>query len=129
VNSIGYVALLGLVVVGTLAATLAPFLSLDGLAAVLRRVFPFERGLFEDKVANVWCALSVVVKLKRHFSHATLARMWSVRVRACVKERAGHMLMPRGVPPQPRRDRAGLIAVGVGPRAPAVAHTLLLRAL
>lgn len=26
-----------------------------GLAQVLHRLFPFARGLFEDKVANVWC--------------------------------------------------------------------------
>lgn len=27
------------------------------------RIFPFARGLFEDKVANVWCALNTVHKL------------------------------------------------------------------
>ncbi|XP_023574101.1 dolichyl pyrophosphate Man9GlcNAc2 alpha-1,3-glucosyltransferase isoform X2 [Octodon degus] len=31
---------------------------------VLRRLFPVDRGLFEDKVANVWCSLSVFVKMK-----------------------------------------------------------------
>ncbi|RKF78917.1 putative dolichyl pyrophosphate Man9GlcNAc2 alpha-1,3-glucosyltransferase [Golovinomyces cichoracearum] len=33
-------------------------------AQILHRIFPFARGLFEDKVANIWCALNVVVKLK-----------------------------------------------------------------
>lgn len=32
---------------------------------IIHRVFPFSRGVFEDKVANFWCALNVVVKLKR----------------------------------------------------------------
>ncbi|KCV68836.1 hypothetical protein H696_04254 [Fonticula alba] len=32
--------------------------------AVLRRVFPVGRGLFEDKVANIWCAVSPAVKLR-----------------------------------------------------------------
>ncbi len=32
---------------------------LDGVAQVLRRLFPFERGIFEGKVANVWCTASV----------------------------------------------------------------------
>lgn len=32
---------------------------LDGIRQVLKRLFPFERGLFEGKVANIWCALSV----------------------------------------------------------------------
>lgn len=33
-------------------------------AQLLYRVFPFARGLFEDKVANFWCALNTVIKLK-----------------------------------------------------------------
>lgn len=40
---------------------------------VLHRVFPFSRGLFEDKVANFWCALNVVVKL-RHYSPELLQK-------------------------------------------------------
>ena len=31
---------------------------LERLAHVLRRIFPFERGLFEGKVSNLWCALN-----------------------------------------------------------------------
>lgn len=31
---------------------------LDRLLHVLRRIFPFQRGLFEGKVANLWCVLS-----------------------------------------------------------------------
>ncbi|KFY42005.1 hypothetical protein V494_02664 [Pseudogymnoascus sp. VKM F-4513 (FW-928)] len=34
------------------------------LAQLVHRVFPFARGLFEDKVANFWCALNIVYKLK-----------------------------------------------------------------
>ena len=33
---------------------------------VLHRVFPFSRGLFEDKVANFWCALNVVLKIRNY---------------------------------------------------------------
>jgi alpha-1,3-glucosyltransferase len=33
-------------------------------AQLLFRVFPFARGLFEDKVANFWCVANVVYKLK-----------------------------------------------------------------
>ena len=32
---------------------------------LLHRIFPFARGVFEDKVANFWCALNTVYKLKR----------------------------------------------------------------
>jgi alpha-1,3-glucosyltransferase len=30
----------------------------------IHRIFPFARGLFEDKVANFWCALNTVYKLR-----------------------------------------------------------------
>lgn len=38
----------------------------EQLAQVLHRVFPFARGLFEDKVANFWCALNVLLKLHQY---------------------------------------------------------------
>ncbi len=34
------------------------------LAQAIHRIFPFARGIFEDKVANVWCTLNVLVKLR-----------------------------------------------------------------
>lgn len=36
------------------------------LVQMVHRVFPFARGLFEDKVANFWCAINVVVKLRQY---------------------------------------------------------------
>ena len=33
------------------------------LVQTTHRIFPFARGLFEDKVANIWCALNTVHKL------------------------------------------------------------------
>ncbi|XP_025109774.1 dolichyl pyrophosphate Man9GlcNAc2 alpha-1,3-glucosyltransferase-like [Pomacea canaliculata] len=42
-----------------------PFLSsIEAVHSVLVRLFPFNRGLYEDKVANFWCTLSVLIKLK-----------------------------------------------------------------
>ncbi|KAA8645869.1 hypothetical protein EYZ11_002065 [Aspergillus tanneri] len=35
------------------------------LTQIIHRVFPFSRGLFEDKVANFWCALHTFYKLHR----------------------------------------------------------------
>ena len=40
---------------------------------VASRVFPFYRGLFEDKVASIWCSLSVLVKFKEIFDNSTMA--------------------------------------------------------
>ncbi|UKZ81338.1 hypothetical protein TrVFT333_009110 [Trichoderma virens FT-333] len=36
----------------------------EQLVQMVHRVFPFSRGLFEDKVANFWCALNTVIKLR-----------------------------------------------------------------
>ena len=41
---------------------------------VVHRVFPFQRGIFEDYVANFWCCLNVAVKLKRLMEPALLAK-------------------------------------------------------
>ena len=44
------------------------------LSQVIHRVFPFARGLFEDKVANVWCAIHTIYKLNK-FSAVILSRV------------------------------------------------------
>jgi alpha-1,3-glucosyltransferase len=36
----------------------------EQIVQMIHRVFPFARGLFEDKVANFWCAANVIVKLR-----------------------------------------------------------------
>lgn len=38
------------------------------LKQILIRMFPFQRGLFEDKVANFWCTTNILVKYKNVFS-------------------------------------------------------------
>ncbi|KAK1781913.1 ALG6, ALG8 glycosyltransferase family-domain-containing protein [Copromyces sp. CBS 386.78] len=38
----------------------------EQLVQMIHRVFPFARGLFEDKVANFWCAANVVIKLRKY---------------------------------------------------------------
>ncbi|KAG6010817.1 hypothetical protein E4U21_004205 [Claviceps maximensis] len=38
----------------------------EQMIQMIHRIFPFSRGLFEDKVANFWCALNVVVKLRNY---------------------------------------------------------------
>ncbi|GAB5359971.1 hypothetical protein AAMO2058_000587500 [Amorphochlora amoebiformis] len=49
----------------TFSLVLAPFLtSLESIGHVLHRVFPVKRGLFEDKVANFWCATHLLIKWK-----------------------------------------------------------------
>ena len=67
---------LGFAVIATALAILSPFLSTpDTILQVAHRVFPFARGIFEDKVANFWCTVNVVIKLRTIFSEGTLARL------------------------------------------------------
>uniref|UniRef100_A0A7S1Z6G9 Alpha-1,3-glucosyltransferase n=1 Tax=Trieres chinensis TaxID=1514140 RepID=A0A7S1Z6G9_TRICV len=64
---IGRFCALGATVIFTFVALWVPFAlySSPGVTAgeavmqIVRRLFPFQRGLFEDKVSNLWCALSV----------------------------------------------------------------------
>ncbi len=39
---------------------------LQQLAQSIHRIFPFARGIFEDKVANLWCVLNVFHKLRSY---------------------------------------------------------------
>ncbi len=69
---------LGLAVIATFGIVFSPWLtSLEQIGQLVHRIFPLARGLFEDKVANVWCFLSVLplparFKLKkRHGGNGT----------------------------------------------------------
>ena len=42
---------------------------------VVHRCFPFARGLFEDKVANFWCFLNTMYKLKQLDGFVSLPRL------------------------------------------------------
>lgn len=59
------IATLAAVVAVTFAVIWSPWLrSMAHLRQVVHRIFPVARGVFEDKVANVWCVLNIFVKLK-----------------------------------------------------------------
>lgn len=62
---------LGFVVLTTFIVIWSPFY--DQVPALLNRIFPVYRGLFEDKVANFWCIMDVVLKLKANYSQERLA--------------------------------------------------------
>lgn len=43
----------------------APFISdSKQIFQIIHRIFPLERGVFEDKVSNMWCLINVLYKLK-----------------------------------------------------------------
>lgn len=62
-------------VIATLALEFLPLVLFGGFGQIkqcLVRLFPFERGLFEDKVANFWCATNVLIKYKNIFTTSQL---------------------------------------------------------
>lgn len=71
---------IGITTVLTFAAILLPFVlacpSTVGatLLQILHRCFPFQRGIFEDKVANFWCTTNLVVKYRLLLSQQQLTR-------------------------------------------------------
>ncbi|KAK9324436.1 glycosyl transferase [Lipomyces orientalis] len=75
---------LALSVLVTFALVFAPIILTSGgglkgpyyqIVQILIRIFPFARGLWEDKVANIWCTLNTFVKLKVLYSADTLQRL------------------------------------------------------
>jgi len=73
VQRIAAVAKLGVVVIVTFAICFSPWLYSSGAALqVLHRIFPIARGLYEDKVANFWCAASPVLRFKQWLSPSQL---------------------------------------------------------
>jgi len=54
---------------------LPPFASSSAILKPIIRIFPFSRGLFEDKVANFWCASNVLVKWKTKASPSNLVKL------------------------------------------------------
>ncbi len=72
---------LGLTVILIFLLCWIPFYVYGGMQGILDvfvRVFPFNRGIFEDKVASFWCSLSNIVKIRNIFSMHLLVRITSV---------------------------------------------------
>ncbi|KAI0333646.1 glucosyltransferase [Cubamyces sp. BRFM 1775] len=70
---------LALVTVASFVVLFLPFLPplapISSILDPITRIFPFGRGLFEDKVANFWCASNVVLKWRYLASQAVLVKL------------------------------------------------------
>nr|XP_034978428.1 dolichyl pyrophosphate Man9GlcNAc2 alpha-1,3-glucosyltransferase isoform X2 [Zootoca vivipara]XP_034978429.1 dolichyl pyrophosphate Man9GlcNAc2 alpha-1,3-glucosyltransferase isoform X2 [Zootoca vivipara]XP_034978430.1 dolichyl pyrophosphate Man9GlcNAc2 alpha-1,3-glucosyltransferase isoform X2 [Zootoca vivipara] len=67
---------LGFTVGVSFALCWLPFCTdVEQILQVFRRLFPVDRGLFEDKVANVWCTVSVFFKVKAVLSAETQLKL------------------------------------------------------
>ena len=54
---------------------LPPFASPTVILDPITRIFPFSRGIFEDKVANFWCFSNVALKWRNIASPGTLMKL------------------------------------------------------
>uniref|UniRef100_A0AAF5RW64 Alpha-1,3-glucosyltransferase n=1 Tax=Wuchereria bancrofti TaxID=6293 RepID=A0AAF5RW64_WUCBA len=73
--------ILFITVIVTILFVCFPFLvTRSDLMQILHRIFPFYRGIFEDKVANFWCFLNVFYKLKDNFETGVLLRISTIIV-------------------------------------------------
>lgn len=80
-------------VLSTFLVCWVPFLrSKEMVLQVLHRVFPLARGLYEDKVANVWCSLSVLIKLKQMFTVDQLVLICLLSTLVCLLPSSLHLL-------------------------------------
>ncbi|KAK9454546.1 glycosyl transferase [Dipodascopsis uninucleata] len=48
------------------------------LQQIFIRIFPLQRGLWEDKVSNVWCTMNTIVKLRLMFNSSELQRISAI---------------------------------------------------
>ncbi|CAI2727065.1 unnamed protein product [Schistosoma spindalis] len=74
-SGITHLARLSCVVFLTMFLIFVPFLlttDLNLLFQVVRRLFPFDRGIYEDKVSNFWCATSPLVKWRSPLSTSSI---------------------------------------------------------
>ncbi|KAG2489811.1 hypothetical protein HYH03_011760 [Edaphochlamys debaryana] len=88
---------LGVTVIATFALCWAPYLtSTEAVLQVLTRIFPVRRGLYEDYVANWWCATSLFIKWKSLFPAPTLLRAAAATTLAVAAPAMAHQIAGRG---------------------------------
>jgi len=97
-------------VIGTFALILFPFITqgtggFESVIDVGKRVFPVARGLFEDKVANFWCATNVIIKWKALFSRDATVLLALMTTVISIFPTMLHMFLR----PTPRRFIFGLM--------------------
>ena len=71
---------------------LPPLAPLTATLQPIHRIFPFQRGLFEDKVANFWCASNVILKWRVWVQQDTLVKLSALLTAAGFLPGVGSMI-------------------------------------
>ncbi|KAL9644539.1 hypothetical protein ABK040_009403 [Willaertia magna] len=80
INNFKRFLFVGITVVSSFVIQFLPFYLFSGgdlniVKQVIHRMFPFKRGLFEDKVASFWCSTNVIIKWNNLFDINTLIKL------------------------------------------------------
>ncbi|KAL1129708.1 hypothetical protein AAG570_012652 [Ranatra chinensis] len=88
---------ISLSVILTIGIVCSPFLfDSNNIIHILNRIFPLDRGIFEDKVSNIWCVLNLFYKFKIKMSNSAMAAMCSaVTLVAVLPSSVNILLNPR----------------------------------
>nr|XP_054764087.1 dolichyl pyrophosphate Man9GlcNAc2 alpha-1,3-glucosyltransferase-like [Lytechinus pictus] len=85
---------IGVFVIAAFILCWLPFIQdIKQILQIIHRIFPFARGLFEDKVANVWCSLNVLIKLKNKLSQPSLIQLSLASTLISLAPSALHLLL------------------------------------
>lgn len=88
------VLLFSFAVIATCIVIWVPYLhSHASFIEVVHRVFPVERGVFEDKVSNVWCALDIIFKIRQHATQDRLIIMCLITTAVFILPSSLHLLL------------------------------------
>ncbi|XP_041972004.1 dolichyl pyrophosphate Man9GlcNAc2 alpha-1,3-glucosyltransferase-like isoform X1 [Aricia agestis] len=67
---------LGITVVTTFILVWYPISSsMEYVFQIIHRLFPLMRGVFEDKVSNIWCSVNIFIKLKTIYTNEEMVSM------------------------------------------------------
>ena len=72
--SIVYILIYGITTIITNVIIYIPWIKNKNINDIFIRIFPVQRGIFEDKVATFWCTLNIVIKLKKVFTREKLIK-------------------------------------------------------
>jgi alpha-1,3-glucosyltransferase len=96
----------GLAVIFSFTALWSPFClyhaeletCISSLLQVLSRQFPFSRGIFEDKVANLWYSASVIIDFRQHLSIPQMVRISIIFTLLLISPIAVDLMRRKGSP-------------------------------
>lgn len=104
------IIIVGLIVMLNIGLVFLPYLrDSTTILQVLHRIFPFQRGVFEDKVANFWYFLSVFHKFRNIYPQEYLLKTSTILTLVASAPASIHLLLK----PEIRTFRYSLVTISM----------------